>query len=382
MDKETRNIPKEKFERVQVQEELGEQLSRPQLSYWKDAFLRLSKNTGAIAGLIVLVFIIIMSLVGPIMNDKAFDDPNYDAAYLPPKVSGLEWLGLDGTQKFQVEGSTEEDAIQRGLEGYEFDEQYVKDTEVLATPEESANGYYKVELEVDVYAAKGFEDEHFWFGTDNMGRDLWTRIWKGTQISLYIGILAALIDMAIGVLYGGISGYYGGRTDSVMQRIIEVLSGIPNLVIVILMILVMKPGLMAITVAIAITGWIGMARIVRGQVLKLKGQEFILASRTLGATDNRILMKHLIPNVLSIIVINTMFTIPSAIFFESFLSFIGLGLQPPHASLGSLIESAFQDYRVYPYLLVFPAVIISLLMIGFNILADGLRDALDPKMRR
>ncbi|GAE93582.1 oligopeptide transport system permease protein OppC [Gracilibacillus boraciitolerans JCM 21714] len=125
------------------------------------------------------------------------------------------------------------------------------------------------------------------------------------------------------------------------------------------------------------------ARIVRGgQVLKLKNQEFILAARTLGASDKRILTKHLIPNVTSIIIINTMFTIPSAIFFEAFLSFIGLGLQPPYASLGTLIDTAFDDYRVFPYMLLFPAVIISLLMIGFNILADGMRDALDPKMRR
>ncbi|UOQ86517.1 oligopeptide ABC transporter permease [Gracilibacillus salinarum] len=377
-----KKISPDKFKRVHLAEERGEELTRPQLSYWKDAWIRLTKNKGAIFGLIVLVFIIFMALVGPFFNDYDIEEANYDAAYLPPKIQGLGWLGFDGYQTYEVQGATEEEAIQRGMEGYELEEQYVRSKEVVLTPEESDDGYYTVAIDANAYAAQGFEDEYFWFGTDKMGRDLWTRIWKGTQISLYIGFLAAMIDMVIGVLYGGVSGYYGGRTDNIMQRIIEVLSGIPNLVIVILMIILLNPGLLAITIALTITGWIGMARIVRGQVLKLKNQEFILAARTLGANDSRILMKHLIPNVISVIIINTMFTIPSAIFFESFLSFIGLGLQPPIASLGTLIDSAFDSYRVYPYMLLFPAVIISLLMIGFNILADGLRDALDPKMRK
>jgi oligopeptide transport system permease protein len=382
MDKESNNLHENKFQRVHVKEELSEELARPQLSFWKDAWIRLLKNKGAITGLILIVVILLLAFIGPFLNSYGMNDENYDAAYLPPKVKGLEWLGFDGISTIEVQGTSVDDAIIRGLEGYEIDKEFVLDSTVIEEPNGDDIEYFKVSLDVDMYAANGLEDQYFWFGTDNMGRDLWTRIWEGTRISLYIGVLAAMIDMVVGVLYGGISGYYGGRTDNVMQRIIEVLSGIPNLVVVILMIMILKPGLLAITIALTITGWIGMARIVRGQVLKLKNQEFVLAARTLGANDKRILMKHLIPNVMSVIVINTMFTIPSAIFFESFLSFIGLGLQPPHASLGSLIDTAFDDYRVYPYMLLFPAVIISLLMIGFNILADGLRDALDPKMRR
>ncbi|WP_163583044.1 oligopeptide ABC transporter permease [Gracilibacillus saliphilus] len=382
MDNGTKKYNAEKFERVHLPDDVNEELSRPQLSFWKDAWIRLCKNTGAITGLIVIVFIILIAFIGPFMNEYSNEGANYDAAYLPPKVKGLEAIGFDGMQTYEVQGATEEEAIERGLAGYEIEEEYVQDTEVVITKEESEDGYVTVAMEVDIYAARGLEDQYFWFGTDSMGRDLWTRIWNGTQISLYIGFLAAMIDMVIGVIYGGISGYYGGRTDNIMQRIIEILSGIPNLVVVILMIILLKPGLIAITIALTITGWIGMARIVRGQVLKLKGQEFILAARTLGANDKRILMKHLIPNVTGMIIINTMFTIPSAIFFEAFLSFIGLGLQPPIASLGTLIDTAFDDYRVFPYMLLYPAVIISLLMIGFNILADGLRDALDPKMRK
>jgi oligopeptide transport system permease protein len=187
--------------------------------------------------------------------------------------------------------------------------------------------------------------------------------------------------MVIGVAYGGISAYYGGRVDNVMQRIIEVLIGIPNLVIVILMILVMERGMLAIIIALTITGWVGMARVVRGQVLKLKGQEFVLASRTLGSSDRKIIIKHLLPNVVGVIIINTMFTIPSAIFFEAFLSFIGLGLQPPMASLGTLIEDGYKSLQIFPHVMIFPAIIISLLMIAFNLVADGMRDALDPKMK-
>ncbi|GAE93583.1 oligopeptide transport system permease protein OppC [Gracilibacillus boraciitolerans JCM 21714] len=257
MDNKKKYHP-EKFRRIEIEEDAGEELTRPQLSYWKDAWLRLSKNKGAISGLIVLVFIVLLALIGPLMNTYDFDEANYDLAYLPPKVQGLEWLGLDGKQTYEVQGTSKEEAISKGLEAYKIEELYIQDTEVVVTKEESESDYLTVAMEVDIYAARGLEDQYYWFGTDSMGRDLWTRIWKGTQISLYIGFLAALIDMVVGVFYGGISGYYGGRTDNIMQRIIEVLSGIPNLVVVILFIMLLDPGLIAITIALTITGWIGM----------------------------------------------------------------------------------------------------------------------------
>lgn len=240
----------------------------------------------------------------------------------------------------------------------------------------------KVVAYYHIYEGKGIDERYYWFGTDTLGRDLFTRVWTGTQVSLLIAFIAAVIDMIIGVAYGGISAYYGGRVDNVMQRIIEILIGIPNLVIVILMIMILDAGIISIIIALSITGWTGMARIVRGQVLRLKNQEFVLASRTLGASNTRILTKHLIPNTLGMIIINTMFTIPTAIFFEAFLSFIGLGLQSPFASLGTLINDGFKSLQINPYIMIFPAIVISLIMIGFNIVADGLRDALDPKMRK
>jgi oligopeptide transport system permease protein len=222
----------------------------------------------------------------------------------------------------------------------------------------------------------------FWFGTDEFGRDMWTRVWAGTRVSLYIGFLAAFLDMFVGVTYGAVSGFLGGRLDDVLQRGIEILNGVPYLVIAILAMIVFQPGIITITIALGITGWTFMARIVRGRMIQLKDQEFTLASRSLGAGPVRLVWKHLIPNSLGLIVINLMFTIPAAIFAEAFLSFIGLGIQVPEASLGSLISDGAGELRFHPYLLWFPSAVFCLLMICFNLLGDGLRDALDPKMRK
>lgn len=242
----------------------------------------------------------------------------------------------------------------------------------------SGYGPYAQDLSVRL---QGSSSEH-WFGTDSFGRDLFTRVWQGTQISLYIAFLAAFIDVAIGIGYGAISAYYGGRIDSVMQRIIEILVGIPNLVVVILVMIILQPGILTITFALVITGWVGMARLVRGQVMQLKEEEFFLAARSLGAGTGRLIWKHLIPNIVAIAIINLMFTIPNAIFFEAFLSFIGLGITVPQASLGSLVSDGYKFLQGDSYLLWFPAGVLCLLMISFNLLADGLRDALDPRMKK
>lgn len=242
------------------------------------------------------------------------------------------------------------------------------------------NEYSYEETNYDkVYSEPSSEN---WLGTDKFGRDQWTRLWEGTRVSLYIAVLAALLDILIGITYGAISAWKGGRVDNMMQRIIEILVGIPNLIVIILLIMIMKPGIMTIMLAMVITGWVNMARLVRGQVFKLKTQEYILASRALGAGTSRIILGHMLPNTLGIIIINLMFTIPSAIFTEAFLSFIGLGLQEPLASLGVLINDGFQSMRNQFYLLAYPAIVIIALMVSFNMLADGLRDAFDPRMRK
>jgi dipeptide transport system permease protein len=224
--------------------------------------------------------------------------------------------------------------------------------------------------------------EH-WFGTDDLGRDVFVRVCEGGRISLTIGVMAALIDLLIGVIYGGIAGYHGGRTDEVMMRIVDVLWGLPYLLTVILLMVVMPPGLGTIIIALTVTGWLNMARLVRGQVLQLKEQEFVLAARTLGAGTKRILFKHLIPNAMGPIIIMLTLTVPSAIFAEAFLSFLGLGVQAPVASWGTMInDSLITVLSGEWWRLFFPALFLCITMLAFNAFGDGLRDALDPKMRK
>jgi oligopeptide transport system permease protein len=222
----------------------------------------------------------------------------------------------------------------------------------------------------------------FWFGTDEFGRSMFDRVWVGTRVSLYIAALVTIMDICVGMTYGSISAYYGGKVDNIMQRIVEILVGIPILVVAVLTMLILEPGILSLTIAIGLTGWTSSARLIRGQVLKLKEQEFFLASRSLGARTFRLITKHLIPNVFYIVIITLMYTVPLAVFFEAFLSFIGLGIQPPDASLGALINDGAHQMRYYPHLLIFPALVLVLITINFRLLGDGLRDALDPKMRK
>ncbi len=224
--------------------------------------------------------------------------------------------------------------------------------------------------------------EH-WFGTDDLGRDVFVRVCEGGKISLTIGLAAALIDLCIGVVYGGVAGYRGGRTDEIMMRIVDILWGLPYLLTVILLMVIMPPGVTTIILALTVTGWLNMARLVRGQILQLKEQEYVLAAKTLGAGTGRLLFRHLLPNTVGPIIIMLTLTVPSAIFAEAFLSFLGLGVQAPVASWGTMINDALVTVLSGEWWrLFFPALFLCLTMLAFNALGDGLRDALDPKMRK
>lgn len=222
----------------------------------------------------------------------------------------------------------------------------------------------------------------YWLGTDSLGRDLFTRLWYGARISLLVGVVTSFITLVVGVLYGGTSGFVGGKVDEIMMRIVEILWAIPFLLYVILLMVVMGPGLKTIFIALGAVYWMGMARIVRGEILSLKEREYVLAARVLGAGAWRILWRHLIPNAMGPIIIQMTLAIPEAIFTEAFLSFLGLGVSAPMASWGVLASTGMEGIRSYPWQIFFPAALITIAMLAFNFLGDGLRDALDPRMRK
>lgn len=234
----------------------------------------------------------------------------------------------------------------------------------------------------DLMATNQSPSAEHWFGTDNLGRDLFIRVLYGARISLSIGIVASILNLTIGVIYGGIAGFFGGRIDKLMMNIVDILYGIPVLLYVILLMVVLEPGLINIFIALGIAYWLRMARIVRGQILSLKEQDYVVAARTLGAGNWRILFHHLLPNSMGPIIITMTLAIPEAIFTEAFLSFIGLGVAAPMASWGVLASEGITSLRSYPFQLFFPAMAISITMLAFNFLGDGLRDALDPRVRR
>ena len=237
--------------------------------------------------------------------------------------------------------------------------------------------------EVDKTARNLSPNAKHWFGTDKLGRDIFARIWISGRVSLTIGILGALISAVVGCLYGGIAAYFGGVVDDVMMRLLEILISIPYLIVVIVLSIVLQSkGMFTLILAMTITGWCGMARFVRAQMLAIKNEEYILAAQALGVKPWKIIVRHMIPNTLSTVIVSITFDIPGYIFSEAFLSYIGLGIQPPNTSWGAMASAAQAQFTFYPYQLFFPAIMIALTMLCFTLLGDGLRDALDPKLRK
>ncbi len=312
-------------------------------SFWKDVITRFFRKKIAVVGLILIILIAAMAIAGPGMTSYTYYEQDLNMKNFAPRIPGIEKLGIfNGTEKM------------------------------------SSSSGAKV---VNYYQEKDAEDVYYWFGSDTLGRDIWTRTWEGARVSLIIAVAAALIDMVIGMSYGLISGFFGGKVDMVMQRILEVANGIPRLVIVILLMLVLEPGMVTIIIALMLTEWIGMSRIARAEMLKLKEQEFVLASKTLGAGSFFIIFREVLPNIIGPIITQVMFSIPTAIFTEAFLSFVGVGIPVPQCSLGSLISDGFSSFTTHPYQIVPPIIVMALLMLSFNLVGDGMREALDPAMK-
>lgn len=381
-----------------------------------------------------------------------------DISFVPPRIPGLEKLGIfDGTTEIErgtwdviigtLPKTDEWQALRSPLKRKElietlgipyhpfdinFIDMYEQDgvmmakVKVLATGEEVELPYADmiteytrfqegtfefvksevddkmvemVTLKADYYEIQGIKNLYFWFGTDKLALDVWTRLWTGVRVSLLIALASMVLDFSIGIIYGTVAGFYAGTMiDTVMMRFTEIIGSIPMVVFMIIMISLIDPieefisgifpgityttvRLLIIIFAMSLTGWIGVARVVRAQILKLRDQEFILASRTLGAGKLRLMQKHLFPNIIGQLVVMMTFTIPGAIYYEAFLTFIGMGLPIPMASLGVLLRDGYNAIQTIPAMLLIPAFIMSMLMLSINLLANGLRDALDPRMR-
>lgn len=309
----------------------------PTGGFLRDSWRRLRKNKAAVIALALLALIGTLALLAPVLSPYDPNEQFLQYKNLPPKIPGLSINGLNGMRSFRGQW-------------------------------------------VDAYANLP-EGTYFIFGTDEFGRDLLSRTLYGTRISLVIALIAAALDLTIGVAYGMFSAVKGGLTDMIMQRILEIFSGIPSLVLVVLMLLVFEPGITSIILAMVISSWIPMARVVRAQTLRLKQSEYVQAARALGRTEGQIALRHILPNISGIVVVRAMFSVPSAIFFETFLSFLGVGMKIPNASLGTLLNGGYKVFKLYPSQMFIPAIVLCLLMLSFNLFADGLRDVFDPKMK-
>ena len=408
---------------------------RQSVSYWKDAWRRLKKNVVAMVALGVIVFLFLFAFVGPLLIPYGYDEFNKGAENLYPYHYTLEDTQrvndeiASRTQSDVVDvdemiGHAKAEAEKKGEKFTKKDEAVIRaKAKVAAKPSEDSSeeqsvdedsvrkelgikkhifGYSQAELERKANGEKVFPHV---FGTDMYGRDILVRVMYGARVSMSVGVFAAILVLVIGALYGAISGYCGGKVDAVMQRIVELIYAVPEMLVVLLIATALKPiltdyvnssgtsplksfvnvlgpNLISMFIAFGLLYWVTMSRIIRGQVLQLKQQEYVTAARALGASGGRIIRRHLLPNCIGQIVVTTCLQIPSAIFLESFLSYLGVGVSAPLPSLGSMATDALSGMYTYTYRLIVPSVILSIMILAFNLFGDGLRDALDPKLKK
>ncbi len=373
-DPQFADLGPERFVLTQLDESiLDAKFETKPIGFFKDAAIRFAKSRVSIVALIVIAIVLAMAIVGPSINEYGYNDQNMDYINLPPKIPALSKSGIfAGTRVLQ----------NRRVDGLGDTSRYPECCIVDKSNYQVINGVELCDVTVDYYKYSGIDDDvYFMFGTDYLGRDLWTRVWRGARISLVIAFVSVILNSTIGLIYGSTAGYYGGSIDMVMMRITEIINAMPTVVVVTLFILYFGSGLFSIIMALVVQNWIGTARMIRAQFYRFKNSEYVLAARTLGVRDRTLMFRHILPNSIGPIITRTMVAIPSAIFTESFLAYIGLGIRAPESSIGVLLSEGQKVLMHYPEQTLFPALLISILMIAFNMLSNGLRDAFDPTQR-
>ena len=426
------DLPADAFEPATSEEKENFIQDRRSVSYWKDAWRRLRKNTVAMVALVIIILLAVFAFVGPAVVPYTYKQQIRGSEALHPwhysledqeKINAYmeEHSGAGNLSPDEAVEQARKEAEAKGVTLSRVDEakirakanvsqQEVSDNEEAVTEADAVKalgikhsmfGYSNKELQKKAEGEKVFPHV---FGTDDQGRDIMVRVMVGTRVSIIVGVCAALLVLVIGALYGSVSGYCGGMVDTVMQRIVEIIYSIPEMLIILLlsatlkpaleqfqnsgdgilqsMVTLLGPNLISMFIAFGLLYWVTMSRIIRGQSLQLKQQEYVTAARALGAKGGRIISKHLLPNCIGQIVTTTFLQIPSAIFLESFLSFLGVGVSAPLTSLGSMCSEALSGLKTYPYRLFIPAVILSVMILSLNLFGDGLRDALDPKLKK
>ncbi len=381
-----------KWEHVSGNQEEAERIYRKSRSFISDVWFRFRRKPTALLGFILVLILLVFCLAGPYFTPYTYSEQNNKMASIPPLLTvypgpedgsylyitqGLKLIEVDREGNLVRQLKKKKDDSKEKKTSFTWDD----DTLVFLDYSRLPNTVLDAEGNRIETSEKKWNHTYL-LGTDQLGRDILTRLMYGTRISLMVAFIAALVNMVIGIAYGGISGYLGGRTDTVMMRIVDIISTIPLTLYVILIKMCLDDGLLSIIIALSSVYWVDMARVVRGEMLSLKNQEFVLAARTIGSSTKTILLNHLIPNAMGPILVTVTMLIPSAIFMEAFMSFIGIGIAPPMASLGTMCNDATETLRTNPYQLFLPALVICIIMFAFNFVGDGLRDALDPKLKK
>jgi len=373
LPQEILDIPASEFEVAHSDEKLMDaKFETVARGFFRDAMFRLTKNKAAVVAFVILCAVVFMAIFGPMMTPYSYKEQYPEFANAPARIPYLEDLGIfNGSYVLK----------NRRLDSLDDTTKFPEGCIISYSNEHEVRGVVLVDVEVNYYIYKGADDVYFWFGTDDLGRDMFARLWRGTRVSLIIALAAVLSDVLIGVVYGAIAGYYGGKLDNFMMRICDVINAFPNVVICTIFILIFGSGMTAMICALMVRGWIPTARMIRSQFLRFRNREYVMAAETMGVPNRALIFRHILPNSIGPIITRTMIAIPNAIFTESFMAYIGLGLAPPEPSIGTLLSAGQKVLMQYPHLTIYPALTISILMIAFNLFGNGLRDALDPTQR-